>query len=302
MAYSTVTTQADVVGPSDAQLSLREAVAQANATALLLFRSGRMELQMKTIVVAGLLATAAPGAMAKDIPPDASTMVNVPFGTSITGYAEYTGDKDAYRVSIQKGQYFGVSAHGFSNSAVTAVKLFDRNFHLLKTAIIRVDSNAWVDYLSTYSGNYYVQVTAQKTEPLSSERGAYWFNIDSDCPGDRTTTCQLGTSAGNGWIMSKADADWFVWNITKAKTYRVGVYGPNIIDKTKIWGGGISIRRLDTSTIADSNNSTANCDEAGPCIDIALQPGKYFVAVRAGLGSDWSEYKTYFYQNPSPPS
>jgi len=33
MAYLTVTTQVDVVDPSDGQLSLREAVAQANATA-----------------------------------------------------------------------------------------------------------------------------------------------------------------------------------------------------------------------------------------------------------------------------
>ena len=33
MAYLTVTTQADVVDPGDGQLSLREAVAQANASA-----------------------------------------------------------------------------------------------------------------------------------------------------------------------------------------------------------------------------------------------------------------------------
>ena len=33
MAYLTVTTQVDVVNPSDGQLSLREAVAQANSSA-----------------------------------------------------------------------------------------------------------------------------------------------------------------------------------------------------------------------------------------------------------------------------
>src|SRR5690242_18309378 len=53
MAYLTVTTQADVVDPSDGQLSLREAVAQANATAGADYIKFVVTLEGQTLVLTG---------------------------------------------------------------------------------------------------------------------------------------------------------------------------------------------------------------------------------------------------------
>ena len=53
MAYLTVTTQADVVDPGDGQLSLREAVAQANATAGADYIKFVLTLEGQTLVLTG---------------------------------------------------------------------------------------------------------------------------------------------------------------------------------------------------------------------------------------------------------
>ncbi len=53
MAYLTVTTQADVVDPGDGQLSLREAVAQANATASADYIKFVLTLEGQTLVLTG---------------------------------------------------------------------------------------------------------------------------------------------------------------------------------------------------------------------------------------------------------
>ena len=287
MAYLTVTTQVDVVDPSDGQLSLREALVQANASALLLFRTGRMGLQMKAIAVAALLAMAAPTAMAADIPPGASTAATFKVGFAGTGGVfEYDGDVDAWRVNLELGKSYIAVAQNFCRGKSLA--LFDRSFKkLVSSWPATAEQEAGVEYTATYTGVYFVQITDKGvdstcTEPMKDNE--YSLLVEKSCAPNRTTKCVLvpGVSVEKA-IWTWNDRDWFAINITKAGTYTIVGYGSHS-GGTWPYGGTLSLRRADTSVITETGPTNIyECFIGYACIHLKLAIGKYYVAMRMPL-------------------
>lgn len=253
---------------------------------------------MKAIAAAAVLAMAAAGAAAaRDlVPPGPGTPATIPFGGWVWGQGDYDGDRDAYRVTIPAGQLFGVATGSYGCVGGGSLKLFDAGFHLLKTTPAPEGTYAWIQWQALYTGDYYVQVTARGgacSDPVHP--GEYWVSASPDCAGDRTTTCGLpGDTTNDGMIWSEKDRDWMVWNVTVAGTYHIEAQDPEDGDNTI--GSAVLLRRADTSIVARSADTPeeAHCSSAGyyghPCIEVALEPGQYFIVVNAGEGARGAGY------------
>lgn len=252
---------------------------------------------MRAIAAAAALTMVAGAALAKDlVPPGPGTPATIPFGSWVWGQGDYDGDRDAYRVTIPAGQFIGVATGSYGCVGGGSLKLFDAGFHLLKTTPAPEGTYAWINYRTTYAGDYYVQVTARGgacSDP--THPGQYWVAVDQDCAGDRTTTCWLpGDTTEDHMIWSKKDRDWMVWNVTTAGVYHIEAQDPE--DGDNPFWGGLLVRRADMSVVARSSDApeSAACSIYGyyghPCVEVALEPGQYFIVVNAGADGGGAGY------------
>jgi hypothetical protein len=239
-----------------------------------------MRITMVAAALAALVSLAPERTMAQDLPPGASTPAELPFDVVTNGTIDYDGDQDAYRITLTKGQNVALAAYSDAcpgDLTVSAFKLFDANFRLIKSGAPTTYFGLWLEHTAAYTGVYFVQATVSAASCGPDDIGRFYFvTAGNDCAGNSLTKCKF-LPGGSFGLYEHTDVDWHIWNVTTAGHYRV--YASTSSKANHAWYGAFSIRRADSSAIAGSASSP--CRTAFiPCAEANLIPGKYFIAIR----------------------
>ena len=131
-------------------------------------------------------------------------------GNDVTGYINYNGDEDWFKLDVEAGQYLRINSTLENRNSGAKFQIYDQNgTSLLATAVYRVDHYAAFHLFET-TGTYYVYIS----QPLYSGKRQYTFSVSEvtdDYAGDITTTGQLlfGGVGVQGRIEFANDEDWF---------------------------------------------------------------------------------------------
>lgn len=246
-------------------------------------------------VAAILTACAMTAAMAKDIPPGASTMARVNPGTTGSGSEfDYAGDQDAWRVRLDAGKNYIITGQTWCHNK--QLQLLDRGFRPIVTSTPpRPDLDGSIEYTPRYTGLHFLAIKdggVSLDDCHVTERAIYNVMAAPSCAPTRKTTCVLppGRTVESA-IWAYTDRDWWRLNITEPGLYYI-VGDTDSNGNSWYWGGTISLRRGDTSVIAESGKGDRfACSEGEACVKAYLGKGLHYVALRMPLSEGATGYR-----------
>lgn len=210
-----------------------EATARASAAAKPLIRGTSMQKIAGAALAAALLAGSAAAAAAADIPGNNTTQASLPLRSTPTqGAYEKAGDRDWYRVTLEKGKDYALELTAVPNDpdnvdyiATIAVRQADGKL-LAQASDNFFPSTDGLSFRPEVSGTYFVDVGQ---DPGATFVGKYSIRLDNDCRADSLTRCDLALGeTRKSSITYVNDFDYLAVKLDKSKSYMFTVNGNSV--------------------------------------------------------------------------
>ena len=148
------------------------------------------------------------------IPSNTGTSFSIAPGAGVTGYVNYGGDEDWYRVTLQAGETYTISLNSTAFSSLdTYLRLYDAGGNLVS---FNDDGgpglNSLITFTATTSGTYFVSAGG-----YSTSTGQYELRVNEPAPPAETATlAELSDQLVNGYweATGRSAQQWATGNIT----------------------------------------------------------------------------------------
>lgn len=218
-------------------------------------------------------------------------------GTPGSGEIGIPGDSDVFKLDLQAGRVYQVSASGLANHHGTLVDPFVRVFDGQGKLLAfnnngGVGNDAEMYFVPTTTSTYYVEASAANARGMGTyEVSVIQRDMPADeAPGDISSTVFLSPGQSyDGRLLTQGDEDWFGIRLTAGEDYVFRVRGATSGQGTLL-DPVLQILSANGQSVLTVDNTLVSAEPATAFT--APSTGVYYLAVRAANGlADTGTYR-----------